>query len=53
VKLGSRLKPGSHELDERPFYWRTLCDAKSAPTGWYQWTKSGLVYLGESILEEV
>jgi hypothetical protein len=35
-----------------PFYWTKADDDPkvSAPSGWYQWTESGLVYLGESIL---
>lgn len=39
--------------DGRPFYWTRVHDdpAVSAPSGWYQWTERGLIYLGESILE--
>ena len=41
-------------MDDRPFYWTAPncyrpCDC--APSGWYQWTKSGLKYLGASVLE--
>lgn len=37
---------------ERPFYWSKVHDdpSISAPSGWYQWTERGLIYLGESIL---
>lgn len=37
-----------------PFYWTKVHDDPkvSAPSGWYQWTERGLVYLGESILEQ-
>jgi hypothetical protein len=37
--------------DPRPFYWSSLGRDGSAPSGWYEWTPQGLVYLGESILE--
>jgi hypothetical protein len=35
----------------QPFYWTAMRTVQSAPSGWYQWTPQGLVYLGESILE--
>ena len=36
----------------KPFYWTKVAEPPlSAPSGWYQWTDSGLKYLGESILE--
>jgi len=37
-----------------PFYWtRVHEDPKvSAPSGWYQWTERGLVYLGETIIND-
>lgn len=37
----------------KPFYWTRVHDdlTVSAPSGWYQWTESGLAYLGESISE--
>ena len=38
---------------DRPFYWTRVNDPRSAPSGWYQWTPTGLKYLGESILEPV
>lgn len=38
------------EYDERPFYWVKPYADNCAPTGWYQWTKRGLVYLGPTIL---
>lgn len=35
-----------------PFYWPYGFVAGAPPSGWYQLTKnSGLIYLGESILE--
>ncbi len=34
----------------KPFYWTAPADKGCAPTGWYQWQDSGLVYLGASIL---
>jgi hypothetical protein len=39
----------------KPFYWTKVHDDPkvSAPSGWYQWTDSGLKYLGETVLEEV
>ena len=36
----------------RPFYWTKPYDEGCAPSGWYQWTERGLVYLGESLLEK-
>jgi hypothetical protein len=38
--------------DRSPFYWTSYHPEISAPSGWYQWTASGLIYLGASILEE-
>ena len=38
---------------DRPFYWTRVNDPRSAPSGWYQWTERGLVYLGGSILESM
>ena len=35
----------------KPFYWTAPAGrGKTAPTGWYQWTESGLTFLGESVL---
>lgn len=39
---------------QRPFYW-TQTDRASAgiaPSGWWQWTRRGLVYLGERLPED-
>jgi hypothetical protein len=41
--------------ETRPFYWTNPYKsphALSAPDGWWQWTEEGLVYLGESILDQ-
>ena len=38
--------------NRQPFYWTRTADPRSAPSGWYQETGAGLLYLGESILEE-
>lgn len=39
--------------ESRPFYWTAVSPNRSdsAPSGWYQWTERGLIYLGETILE--
>ena len=37
---------------QRPFYWTAPNDGDCAPTGWYQWTSRGLVYLGENVPED-
>lgn len=50
VKYGLRMGD-AHELSNRPFYWNSYHREGSAPSGWYQLTPSGIVYLGESILE--
>lgn len=58
-EIGREAMPYKVETAEsRPFYYtshepanRTDFDCYYAPSGWYQWTKSGLKYLGESILE--
>lgn len=48
----------TRKQDTKPFYWSNGGMTKEsegcyvAPTGWYQWTQSGLEYLGESILEQ-
>jgi hypothetical protein len=50
---GSRLSGCEGEMNGlKPFYWVKVHDDPkvSAPSGWYQWTERGLVYLGESIL---
>jgi hypothetical protein len=37
----------------QPFYWTAVSDDPkvSAPSGWYQWTEKGIVYIGASILD--
>jgi hypothetical protein len=39
------------EYGQTPFYWTKVHDDPkvSAPSGWYQWQESGLVYLGEKL----
>jgi hypothetical protein len=37
--------------DGQPFYWSRKGNQDAAPSGWYQWLRGGLVYIGESILE--
>lgn len=47
-------RTNSQTFDEkRPFYWTAPLDlcGTCAPSGWYQWTPGGLIFLGESILE--
>ena len=45
-RFGVYSKPQDRE--KKPFY---FVREGNAPSGWYQWTDDGLVYLGESILE--
>lgn len=37
--------------DCQAFYWTNKGNPHAAPSGWYQWQRGGLIYLGESILE--
>lgn len=43
--------------DQKPFYWvqppQPGDEWYVAPTGWYQWTERGLIYLGPTILESL
>jgi hypothetical protein len=34
----------------KPFYWTAPASTGCAPSGWYQWTEAGLIYIGESLL---
>jgi hypothetical protein len=59
VEMDGRIEPQKFwripsrlERHERPFFWNSQNSPGFAPTGWYQWTATGLRYLGESILEE-
>lgn len=37
----------------KTFYWtRVPPQDQNSPSGWYQWQSSGLVYLGESMLND-
>lgn len=37
---------------EHPFYWTRITNcATDSPSGWYQWTESGLRFLGENLPE--